>query len=420
MSRFSLGRPSVAPRRPVRASWILPTSVLIVLLAVGDGGPSSTVGRAERAHHNAPVAASPIASQRSTVAPPATPSPGSSRILAVPGRNPTVSDAAELVAALSAATPGETITLRDGAYLGNDVKDPSGAEPGRFLITRSGTASAPIILRGSRAASLDGGGSGGGYAIHLKGASYWRLEGFTVRSGSKGIVLDQASHNVIDGVRVTDIGQEGVHFRDFSTDNVLRNSVVDSTGVKAPNFGEGVYLGSAVSNWPRYSGGLPDRSDRNQVLDNRIFDTGAEDIDVKEGSTGGTISRNYLGGDRIQDKNSADSWIDVKGNGYLIEANHGHTSPRPLATSCGDPKGDPSSAKNPFCDGLQVHVAAPGWGSDNVFAGNVLDVNAPGVGIWLQNSAVGQRNIIRCDNVVSGAAAGNYATNHYATVSCTP
>jgi hypothetical protein len=67
-----------------------------------------------------------------------------------------------------------------------------------------------------------------------------------------------------------------------------------------------------------------------------------------------------------------------------------------------------------------VHVAAPGWGWDNVFADNVLDVNAPGVGIWLQNTAVAQRNTIRCDNVVSGAAAGNYAMNHYAALSCTP
>lgn len=331
-----------------------------------------------------------------------------------------VTDAAGLQQALAQARPGTTITLTDGNYNGKDVKDPSGKEPGRFVAAVSGTAEAPIVLQGSPQAILDGGGTGGGYALHLVGADYWKLQGFTVRSASKGIVLDRSNHTVIDGVHVTDIGAEGIHFRTFSSDNLLTNSTVDNTGMGAPNFGEGVYIGSAKSNWGTYTGGEPDNSDRNQIINNTITDTAAENIDIKEGSSDGVVRGNYLGGNKIASKNSADSWMDVKGNGYIVDANHGVTTPRPTRTECGDPKGDADSIKNPFCDGIQVHVVLDGWGQNNTFTSNVLEVNAPGAGIWLQNTAVPLHNVIKCDNQVTGAGAGAYATNHYSALNCAP
>ena len=131
-----------------------------------------------------------------------------------------VTDAAGLQRALLDARPGTTITLQDGSYHGKEVKDSSGQEPGRFVAAASGTAVAPIVLQGSRAAILDGGGTGGGYALHLKSANHWKLQGFTIRSAAKRIVLDRSNHNVIDGVHVTNIGDEGIHFRAFSTDTI--------------------------------------------------------------------------------------------------------------------------------------------------------------------------------------------------------
>jgi hypothetical protein len=339
------------------------------------------------------------------------------------------SDAQSLAAALAAAHPGETIGLADGTYLGDTVRDRSGTEPGRFVAKVSGTRDAPIRLCGSRNAVLDGGGPGGGYGLHLVGVRYWQLEGFTVSGASKGIVLDGSNHVLIDHVAVTNIGMEGVHFRSFSSDNVLRRSVITHTGVRSPNYGEGVYLGSANSNWGTYTGGLPDRSDRNRVLGNTISDTGAENIDIKEGTTGGIIRRNLLDGDGVGGENSADSWIDVKGNGYLISDNHGvHTSVTLDPTrykNCDAPRDPryPDAKDAPFCNGFEVHTAVAGWGQDNQFAANVLDVDAntdnPVVGIWLQNTAVGVGNVIRCDNVVRGATVGDYAYNHFTLIDCT-
>lgn len=151
------------------------------------------------------------------------------------------------------------------------------------------------------------------------------------------------------------------------------------------------------------------------MIGNRIVDTRAEPIDIKEGSTGGVVRDNELGGDAVAGQNSADSWIDVKGNGYLIANNRGrHTA------AAADPADCAQRRRGRFCNGFDVHTALAGWGRDNVFRGNVLEVNAPGVGIWLQNSAVDAGNLIGCDNVVTGAAAGAYATNHYQLLDCVP
>lgn len=340
---------------------------------------------------------SPSTSPSTTGVPPHASAPTGHLSPAPGGVHVRVSDAASLTSALLAALPGTTITMADGIYRGDDVRSGHPEEPGRFVAAVSGTASAPITLRGSRDAVLDGGGIRGGYGLHLLHADHWQLDGFTITSASKGIVLDASSHVRINRVRVTGTGSEGVHFRASSSDNVIQNSTVEQTGLKSPQFGEGVYIGSAVSNWPKYSGDRPDASDRNQVLDNRIVDTAAENIDIKEGSTGGVIRGNFLDGSRLAGKNSADSWLDVKGNGYLIEANTGRSS---------------------LLDGFEVHEAVAGWGRNNVFNDNRLDVRAAGVGIWLQNSVAGAGNVVRCSNVVTAAAAGAYATNHYTLLEC--
>jgi hypothetical protein len=54
---------------------------------------------------------------------------------------------------------------------------------------------------------------------------------------------------VVDGLYVHHIGDEGVHFRRSSSDGVIRNSTIEYTGTVQPAYGEGVYLGSANSNW---------------------------------------------------------------------------------------------------------------------------------------------------------------------------
>ncbi|MGW1351321.1 right-handed parallel beta-helix repeat-containing protein [Streptomyces sp. NPDC002409] len=242
-----------------------------------------------------------------------------------------VSTAAQLKSALAAAAPGDTIRLADGTYTGN------------FKATVPGTAAARITLTGSSGAVLK---AGGGYGLHLNGASYWTVEGITVTGGQKGIVADTATGVVIDSVTVHDLDMEGVHFRRSSKDGVLKNSRIHDTGHDGRGMGEGVYVGTA--------GDLSDRSDRVQILGNTIGPgVGGENIDIKEGTTGARIIGNTFDGSGLTGANYDDSWVDVKGNDVLVEGNRGSRTTD---------------------NGYETHTQQSGWGCGTVFRDNVSDL----------------------------------------------
>ncbi|MGW6928936.1 right-handed parallel beta-helix repeat-containing protein [Lentzea sp. NPDC054927] len=238
-----------------------------------------------------------------------------------------VSTADQLKTALANAKPGDTISLASGTYRG------------AFATQKAGTSSNPITLTGPSSAVLINDGPSGtapscpvptagwdaGYGLWLYNAPYWNIKGITVAESKKGIILDNSHHVTIDGVTVRKTDEEGVHFRRSSADGVIRNSTITDAGVVTKDYGEGVYIGSANSNWKCHgnTGGV-DRSDRVQVLNNKIGpNVSAEHIDVKEGTSGGLISGNTFNGTGISGANSADSWIDVKGFNYRIENNTG-------------------------------------------------------------------------------------------------
>lgn len=299
-----------------------------------------------------------------------------------------VSTAAQLIAALKAAKPGDTIQLADGDY------------GDQFIATTSGTAAAPITLTGSAKAVLhdpkfqlgdtDCPSGQTGYGLWLQGANYWNLKGFSVTRSKKGIVLDGASHVTIDGVSVHDIGYEGVHFRKSSAYGVIRNSSVYNTGTEQPGYGEGVYLGSANSNWECYgaNGGKdPDASDYVQVLNNKIGpNVAAEGIDVKEGTHDGLISGNTLDGTGEKNQHDADSTMDIKGDRYTITGN---------------------TAGNGYLDAIQLHNVWGKTGCGNTFSKNTLTVtnkNGYGVNATDQSQCTSSKspNIIGASNKSTG------------------
>ena len=202
--------------------------VLTLLAACDDGG--STESRERREQREQAEFTSP--SVASTAAPRLRPDAGQPGVIA------TVDD---LQAALASARPGDVLTIADGEYLPDQ----------RLVASASGTEAAPITLRGSRQAILRTKNPSGDYGLHITG-DHWRIEGITVAHATKGIVLDGSVGTVIDGVEVYDIGDEGVHFRQCSSDGVLRNSFIHDTGRNSPQYGEGVYVGSANSNWSKY------------------------------------------------------------------------------------------------------------------------------------------------------------------------
>jgi hypothetical protein len=272
-----------------------------------------------------------------------------------------VSDAKGLQEALSAAQPGDVISLADGTY------------SGKFVASASGTADKPIFLCGAEGAVLDGGSITGGYVLHLNGANYWRLVGFSVRNGQKGVVADGVAGSVIQTLTVSEIGDEAIHLRSGSTGNAVLGNKVSRTGLRRDKFGEGVYVGSAVSNWGTYSGGKPDRSDYNLVQGNNISRTGAESVDVKEGTVGGAVIGNTFDGTGMT---GGDSWVDIKGNDWLIKGNVGRNTPK---------------------DGYQTHHITGDWGSNNVFTDNVAEMSGDGDGYYIHDPE-STGNTVTCNN----------------------
>jgi parallel beta-helix repeat protein len=133
--------------------------------------------------------------------------------------------------------------------------------------------------------------------------------------------MDHANHNIITGIEIYQIGEEGLHLRSFSSQNLVEKVWIHDVGLSVPEFGEGIYIGSAVSNWSEYSNNEPDRSDNNRIVGNLLGpNLTAEGIDIKEGTTGGIIRNNSF----LTDHNlTADSWIDIKGNSYEVSHNLG-------------------------------------------------------------------------------------------------
>ncbi|MGW0700432.1 right-handed parallel beta-helix repeat-containing protein [Streptomyces sp. NPDC002867] len=286
--------------------------------------------------------------------------------LAAPAEAATVIDvdtAAELKAALTAARPDDTIQLADGTYTGN------------FRTTVDGSSSARITLTGSPMAVLK---AGGGYGLHLNGASYWTVKGITVTGGQKGIMTDTADDVVIDSVTVHGLDMEGVHFRSSSRNGVIRNSRIYDTGNDGRGMGEGVYVGSA--------GGTSDRSDNAQILHNTIGpDVGGEAIDIKEGTTGARIIGNTFDGRGLTGAHYDDSWVDVKGNKVLVENNTG---------------------KNTTNNGFETHTQQSGWGCGTVFRGNRSDLTgttgSKQLAINVTNHSTSCPTTVYANNTVTG------------------
>jgi hypothetical protein len=279
-----------------------------------------------------------------------------------------VRDTAQLTAAIAAARPGGVIAMEPGRYAGP------------VAVSGAGADKAPITLCGPRDAVVDGGTTRDGYSVHVDGASHWTLRGFTVNGGQKGVVLDGAQQVLLDGLLVTGTGDEAVHLRRGSSDNTVRGLTVRDTGLRQAKFGEGIYIGSAESNWCELTSCRPDRSDRNVIEANTISATTAESVDVKEGTSDGIVRGNTFDGVGMS---AADAWVDVKGNGWSITANHGTAAPT---------------------DGFQVHEVVDGWGIDNTFSANTASVAADGYVVNVTRNA--DRNTVTCDNVTVGAARG--------------
>lgn len=293
-------------------------------------------------------------------------------------RKVSVKDASELRSALANLRSGDLVQLQNGIYNGT--------------FTVSLKSIGPTYICADQGAVIDGGSVKSGYGLHLNSASNIVVSGIEVRNVQKGIMMDSALNIVLHNVKVSGVGDEGVHFRNNTKNSILINSLISNAGLFQPDFGEGVYLGSSKNKWcPNGSScGEPDRSDCNFISGNRIANVKAESIDVKEGTQNNMIYQNVFEGSGMTGA-YADSFIDVKGNKTLVLNNSG------VVGQCG--------SKACQLNGFQTHVAVPGWGDQNIFSGNRISGGIGGPVVGLQKVLL---NVVHCNNTSdNGAAALN-------------
>lgn len=326
-------------------------------------------------------------------------------VITSPTRTVNVSDRDSLVAALVDIRWGDKINIAAGQYgdAGDDIVITSPSMAGY-------SASNPpkgiwIVGPVGKTAVINRGTTASGYALHLDGANYAQVENLKIIGGQKGVMVDETNFSRLINCDIGFMGQEAVHYRNFSSDNLIQGCIVHDSGQTGDGSNaEGIYFGQANTNWDAsYSrtAGKPDTSNRNSAIGNTLTNIKAELFDVKEGTTGGVIKDNTGSGSAIAGNNDADSYIDVKGNDYLVEGNTFN---------------NPSSV---MVHAITTHINYAGYGNRNVFKDNTLvaggktgtvensTTGSQGINILTsgsRGSAVG--NVVYSDNVVTGAPGG--------------
>ena len=195
------------------------------------------------------------------------------------------------------------------------------------IANRHGRPGKLITICGSKDTIFDGTLEGGkeynGYAFRVVSSSYIRVAGFTLQNGAKGLDVQDTRYSEFKHMLTRDTLQEGIRIRYNSSANAIENNRITNTGRMWAGYGEGIYVGTSKRNSVLY--GMPPDSSNNNAFRENVFGPGvtAENIDVKEFTTGGKIVNNRFDGSDIQGINGAASWVSLKGNGWTAYNNTG-------------------------------------------------------------------------------------------------
>ena len=252
------------------------------------------------------------------------------------------------------AKPGDTIQLLNNTtYYGNLIID-----------SINGSKNSLIYIIGNNTSTIQGNENTKSYVIKIQHSSYVYFglttssdnecgQGYNLITAQKGIYVDTCNNITIQNLNIYDIGYEGLHILYSSHCKVLNNNIHD-TGNYEPEkgYGEGIYIGSAKSNWEN---GVPDTTNNITISYNNLYNIISECVDIKEGTQNGIISHNNMDGSKLSNDNYADSWIDIKGSNWTIENN---------------------TMNFTLKDGIQTHHIADSVedsGFNNTFSGNSMD-----------------------------------------------
>ncbi|MDH3300186.1 MAG: right-handed parallel beta-helix repeat-containing protein [Acidimicrobiia bacterium] len=203
-----------------------------------------------------------------------------------------VSNQAELAAALAVARPGDVINLADGVYTRIDYRLDQGH--------RSGTASAPIVIQAAAGAApiIDAGDNGTPsyrFAVSIIRMAHVTVRGLEIRNGIFGALSRGSASITFEHNHIHDLAQVGVVTGaaetaagyEPSSNTVIRCNTIHDTGMLDPEFGEGIYVGTGRT-------GAVDRTSGVLIEGNEIHSIANEAVDVKRYTTNVTIRNNLI------------------------------------------------------------------------------------------------------------------------------
>ncbi len=265
----------------------------------------------------------------------------------VPENVITVDTIDEIFEAMRGAQPGDIIEIAPGTY---DYTVYQGAQ--KIDTSAAGTETQPITVRAQDPENppvLTGTSPENGYVMHIKG-DYWVIENLHFTNSQKGLVLDNSSYSIIRGCEVSNTGSEAIALRDGSSYCLVQECYVHDTGLITPGYGEGVYIGSAMS-----TTGFDYQCDYNVVDGCTFRNVAAEHVDVKEYTTGTEIMNCTFYGDGMTGENFAGSFVDIAGNEVNVHDNIGYRNQNPKIVAA-----------------FELHEQVSGWGYDCRFTNNTL------------------------------------------------
>jgi hypothetical protein len=290
-----------------------------------------------------------------------------------------------LRSAIANAAPGDCINVAPGTYNMGAVN---------LTVNRGGQAAKPITIRGGGASNTIINMGVPANIIFTADYVHVRKLRFT-NIGNMGFWMAGAHHNVLDSVEIDHSQQQLIALKEYSYQNVIKNSRFHDSGLKWPQYGEGVYVGGRRSDGSAMRGVF-----RNQILNNRFSpNVRADAVDIK-GLADSTIVRgNFIDG-------TGTRWMPENGLATLISIVSNHNTIDGNYLRYGNP------------NGIMFYAWSGQTMAGNLVTNNTIDlrnihnVTFTAHGIGLTRNTLPTRTIVKCSNVVTNGVFSN--------VSCTP
>ncbi|GAA5109813.1 right-handed parallel beta-helix repeat-containing protein [Pseudonocardia adelaidensis] len=297
--------------------------------------------------------------------------------------------------ALAAAQPGETVVLHAGTYDEHVVTVRPGVTISgpRDAVLQGAAVSNRVIEIQHDDTTLRGFTIDGRVCAEAVAACY-REKAIWVQST---VPHDGVTGTKILGLRVTNLGDECIRLKYFTTGSVVAGNTIGPCGVHdfaVPNpgtgqNGEGIYIGTAPEQLDRNPTPEPDGSNGNEVWGNVIDTRAAECVDIKEGARDNDVERNTCTGQQPRNGNSGA--MESRGPSNTFRFNYIHHN---------------------AAAGIRIGGDRPGDAVDNDIEHNVITDNARG-GIKVQDAGPHGRI---CGNVMRGNAGGEVVGTYAVTL----